>query len=78
MNGTELIAGLRRIDPTLTIVAATGLNNKVNALTADGGGIDHLLLKPYTAEVLMETMSAVLKKSRAEAMPKTFDGETRR
>jgi CheY-like chemotaxis protein len=68
MGGAELIGKLRLIDPEALIVAVTGLANKSNLSGGEGVGVTRLLLKPYTAEVLLETLFDVLQSRKAEAL----------
>jgi PAS domain S-box-containing protein len=65
MHGADLIARLRRIDPHAVIVAVTGLDNKVNVSRLESAGVDRLLPKPYSAELLLETLASVLQKHQS-------------
>jgi len=58
MDGTATIQALRRINPTVKIIAASGLN--ANGGLASGGGIKYFLTKPYTAETLLTTIRNTL------------------
>jgi PAS domain S-box-containing protein len=66
MDGIALILALRRLDPELRIIAASGLNAKDNVARATGAGVRHFLPKPYSAETLLELVARVL----ATATPK--------
>ena len=72
MDGTALIAATRRIDPGVKIVVASG--NDANASAAKAG-VPHFLAKPYTAEVLLRTLSNVLGKERRPGA--MYDGDLR-
>jgi len=60
MAGPATIRALRRINPAIKVVGASGLDAD-EAATA-GGGIDlrHFLTKPYTAATLLTTIRAIL------------------
>ena len=58
MDGAATIRALKRIEPTLKIIAASGLNT--NGEVTKTSGIKHFLAKPYTAETLLKTMRAIL------------------
>jgi PAS domain S-box-containing protein len=56
MDGAATIRALRRLDPSLPIVAASGLPPaEINELNAN-----RFLPKPYTAEKLLTTLAAIL------------------
>jgi len=61
MDGHALIAAMRRIDPGVQIVIASGNNAGAHATKA---GVPHVLDKPYTAEVMLRTLGDVLRKER--------------
>jgi DNA-binding NarL/FixJ family response regulator len=60
MDGPATIRVLRKLDPHVKIIAASGLfdNEKVK----DATGLDNIafLMKPYTAEKLLNTLHKVL------------------
>ena len=60
MDGPATIRALRKIDPSVKIIAASGLmdSDKVK----DSTGMDNLafLMKPYTAEKLLNTIYKTL------------------
>ena len=60
MDGDALIRILTRINPAVRIVATSGLSANNSANTVLGATIRHFLTKPYTADVLLKTMRAVL------------------
>lgn len=60
MDGPSLIAALRRIDPQVRIIAASGLNANGNVAKAANLGVKHFLPKPYTADTLLIALQRVL------------------
>jgi PAS domain S-box-containing protein len=72
MDGAALIAALRRINPGVQIIITSGNNANVNAAKAANANVHHFLAKPYTAEVMLSTLSNILGKDRVR-FP-TLDG----
>jgi CheY-like chemotaxis protein len=60
MDGPAMIHALLRINPTVKIIAASGLNANDGMAKASGGGATHFLTKPYTAGTLLKTMRMIL------------------
>jgi two-component system cell cycle sensor histidine kinase/response regulator CckA len=60
MGGAALVHALKRINPTVKIIAASGLNAEGEIDQATSGGLKHFLIKPYTAGVLLQTMRTIL------------------
>ena len=62
MDGPATIHALRRINPAVKIIAASGLNAKDDVAKTSGGrdGVRHFLMKPYTAATLLKTMRTIL------------------
>ena len=60
MDGPALIAALRRINPRVRIIAASGLNANGTVSRATIAGVRHFLAKPYSADVLLTTLKKVL------------------
>jgi len=60
MDGSAVIRALLRINPAISIIAASGL--KSNGLAAKPGdpGVKHFLTKPYTARTLLKAIWTVL------------------
>jgi PAS domain S-box-containing protein len=58
MDGPATIRALRKIDPTLKIVASSGLTTNADL---DGLAIDGFLSKPYTADRLLTTLAELFK-----------------
>ncbi|MBS1791672.1 MAG: response regulator [Acidobacteria bacterium] len=61
MDGPATIRALHKLDPTVKIIATSGL--KTNGKTAEAAqlGIKTFIQKPYTAEMLLKTLASVLR-----------------
>lgn len=63
MDGYATIRALRRINPAVKVIAASGLGiNRMSAKTANVG-VHHFLQKPYTTEALLHTVGELLKEA---------------
>jgi len=60
MDGPALTRGLRRFDPQVRIIAATGLATDSKMVEAKVLGVNGFLAKPYTAEKLLTALHEVL------------------
>ncbi|HTY60157.1 MAG TPA: PAS domain S-box protein [Bacteroidota bacterium] len=60
MDGAATILALKKIDPDVKIIAASGLMTQGKVVPVAVSGVDALLTKPYTAEKLLKTLAAVL------------------
>jgi PAS domain S-box-containing protein len=60
MDGLNVIRVLTRINPEIKIVAASGLAKNGSGTREAGGNIKHFLTKPYTADILLKTIRAIL------------------
>jgi PAS domain S-box-containing protein len=60
MDGAAAVYALRRINPTIRVIAASGLNVNGEIDKLSGTGIQHFLLKPYTARALLKTLRTIL------------------
>ncbi len=60
MDGPALIAAIRRINPTVRIIAASGLNANANVARAANAGVKHFLAKPYSADAMLGLIKKVL------------------
>jgi len=60
LAGQGLIHALRRINPGVRIIAASGLNTDGNTATVTDGSVKHFIIKPYTAATLLKTLQQVL------------------
>jgi two-component system, cell cycle sensor histidine kinase and response regulator CckA len=61
MDGLALIRALRKLDPSVKIVASSGLAENDKAAEAANEGVRAFLAKPYTASTLLNTLAEVLK-----------------
>ena len=60
MDGTAEILALKKINPDLKIIAASGLTTKGQLTTASDSDVQAFLIKPYSAEKLLTTLAEVL------------------
>jgi CheY-like chemotaxis protein len=61
MGGAAVIRALRKINPAVKIVAASGLT--ANGGIATESGVKQTLIKPYTAEMLLKAMRTILEEA---------------
>jgi CheY-like chemotaxis protein len=62
MDGAATIQVLRRINPAVRIIAASGIDSGDPVANAGIAGVGHFLLKPFTAECLLTLMRTALDK----------------
>ena len=60
MDGPATIQVLRRMNPAIRIIGASGLAAHGHAAHAVSLGVQHFLSKPYTAETLLKAIRKVL------------------
>ena len=60
MDGAGVIRALKKFDPAIKIIAASGLDADGAVIKVSTFGIKHFLTKPYTAGTLLKTLRAVL------------------
>jgi CheY-like chemotaxis protein len=60
MGGLAAIQVLLRLNPTIKIIAASGLTTNGKEAKASAAGIKHFLMKPYSAAMLLKTIRSVL------------------
>jgi len=60
MDGTATIHALKKINPEVKIIAASGLSANENITNAKNAGVNHFISKPYTAAALLQMICAVL------------------
>jgi PAS domain S-box-containing protein len=60
MDGVAMIHALRRINPEVKVIAASGLNSNGSANRVAIPGVKHFLTKPYTAETLLRVLRSIL------------------
>jgi len=61
MDGPALIRALTNLNPNVLVIAASGLHVAGNGSTQTESGVTEFLPKPYTTEVMLETVARVLK-----------------
>lgn len=62
MDGASTIMVLRRMNPEVCVIAASGVTTERNALKAGDAGVKHFIPKPYTADTLLTVLKKVLQK----------------
>ena len=60
MDGPALVGSLRALDPQMYIIAMSGLLDEEQITELQDLGVRNFLLKPFTAETLLKTLSAVI------------------
>ncbi len=60
MDGPATIQVLRRLNPALKIIGASGIGANGNVAKAASAGLNQFLPKPYTAETLLKAIHAIL------------------
>jgi len=60
MDGPATIQVLRRLNPELKIIGASGISANAKVGKAASAGLDHFLPKPYTAETLLQAIHEIL------------------
>ena len=60
MDGPSTVLVLRRLNPQLRIIGASGINANGKVAKAANAGLNHFLPKPYTAETLLKSIHAIL------------------
>jgi CheY-like chemotaxis protein len=60
MDGMATIRALQRLNPSVKIIAASGLKAHGSAAKTPETGVKHFLAKPYTAAALLNTIRALL------------------
>jgi PAS domain S-box-containing protein len=60
MDGPVTIQALMQINPQVKIISASGLSENGGVVKATEANVKYFLIKPYTAETLLETIRTVL------------------
>ncbi len=60
MDGPATIIALKSIDPSVRIIGSSGLPSNDGVAKAMGAGVQYFVPKPYTAEMLLKTLSSIL------------------
>jgi CheY-like chemotaxis protein len=63
MDGSATIVALKRINPAIKIIAASGLQSNGDVTRASNASVNHFLTKPYTAATLLKAMREILDES---------------
>ncbi|MCU1289454.1 MAG: two-component hybrid sensor and regulator [Acidobacteria bacterium] len=63
MDGLATIRVLKKLNPSLNIIAASGLSSPEQLAEINALGVDFFLSKPFTAEKLLTSVAALLQKS---------------
>jgi PAS domain S-box-containing protein len=62
IDGPALIGVLRRMDPAVRVIAASGLGEPSHAAGEPGALTPHFLVKPFSADLMVRTVAEVLRK----------------
>lgn len=62
MDGPELIAELRAINPSVRIIGSSGLTSSEGLDREVGSPVMHFVSKPYTADAMLTVMRQVLER----------------
>jgi CheY-like chemotaxis protein len=65
MDGAAAIAELTRLNPSVRIIAASGLEVAENIARASSAGVKDFLIKPFTAETLLKLVREVIDRPAA-------------
>lgn len=68
MDGPSLIKFLRRLEPGVRIIGASGIASNAQIARVLQAGVTHFLAKPYSAETLLLTLRAILTEDPAPAI----------
>jgi PAS domain S-box-containing protein len=68
MDGAATIRALMRLNPTVRIIAASGLISKAADAESAGEGVKHFLPKPYTAGTMLRALHMVLSPEATQAL----------
>jgi CheY-like chemotaxis protein len=60
MDGPAVIRVVKRMNPAVKVIAASGLNAAHMVAKATEEGVRHFIPKPYTAETLLTVIQSVL------------------
>ena len=73
MDGAETIIALREINPAVRVIGSSGLAFSGGGDDASSFGLRHFITKPYTAEVMLQTLREVLNETE-EAVLEELSG----
>ena len=60
MDGVATIVALKSLNPSVKIISSSGLAANGAVAKASGVGVQHFIPKPYTAEVMLQTVHKIL------------------
>jgi CheY-like chemotaxis protein len=60
MDGVATIVALKSLNPSVKIISSSGLAANGAVAKASGAGVQHFIPKPYTAEVMLQTVHKIL------------------
>jgi DNA-binding NtrC family response regulator len=60
LDGAGLIYALRKIDPEVKVIAASGMRSNVQSMEPFGLGATSFLAKPFTADIMLRTIREAL------------------
>jgi CheY-like chemotaxis protein len=63
MDGVATIVALKSINPRVKIISSSGLAVNGSTAKASGAGVKHFIPKPYTAEVMLQTVHKILQEN---------------
>ncbi len=63
MDGPAAIRALKKINPAVKIIAASGLNTAMGVAKMSRTTVKHFMMKPYTADALLTTIRTLLNES---------------
>lgn len=68
MDGVALIGALRRMQPLLPVIASTGQGENARLAELKELGIEWILQKPYSADLLLHTLGSAIHSARASVL----------
>lgn len=71
MDGYALAQALFKLNPSVKIIAASGLSSNGMVAKAAGAGVHHFLPKPYSGEALLGMLHAILHGNTAPSSPES-------
>jgi PAS domain S-box-containing protein len=63
MDGVATIVALKSINPRVKIISSSGLAVNGSTAKASGAGVKHFIPKPYTAEIMLQTVHKILQEN---------------
>ncbi len=69
LDGADTILAVRQVNPRLPVIASSGVNSGELYDRAQAAGIQHFLMKPYSAKTLLEALHTVLVRRQSYGEP---------